>query len=204
MDIEAIKIYSFQDFKHKEYIKKMDIKKLALIHLLLDDGSKSEQIILNEISDFNPNLVNYSSVNINSLNSKNHYCKYMDYFSFAEGFFYGKEYNDDIKVQRLYLTQLYPEKFYFWREIDFETYKDTLFKNADTENQELKNNILEQINRIYKEWLLGNKILLKHLEANFVNDFDIDYFEKNINTIEPTNNKIKIKNYTGVILDDIK
>ena len=83
MDIEAIKIYSFQDFKHKEYIKKMDIKKLALIHLLLDDGSKSEQIILNEISDFNPNLVNYSSVNINSLNSKNHYCKYMDYFSFA-------------------------------------------------------------------------------------------------------------------------
>lgn len=122
----------------------------------------------------------------------------MDYFHFVEGFFFGREYDNNIKMQRLYLTKRYLETYYFWKEVDFETYQDTLLKKG------LRDNALNQINKTYNEWLLGSKILLKHYSANGVDALDIEDFEKIITITNPnTKDKIKTKQYTGIVPNNI-
>lgn len=189
MNTEIIKIYSSQDFKHKEYIKKMTIERLAIIHLLLDNNQTANQVLLTEVPAFLPSHLSYADIDIESLLFRDNRCKYMDYFQFAEGFFCGMEYDEQIKYKRLYLTKMDATKYCFWNEIDFEHFK----KYATKED-------LKQLTKIYNEWLSGNKILLKHLSANSTRALDLKNYEENIHLcLNQDNEKRLRKTYTGVL-----
>ena len=197
MGVDILNAYRYETCNEKISLDNKEIKKFACIDLLLENGSRAEQFIFIQVPEFNPDLIEYSEVDLPSLKFEEHFCKYMKSFNFVEGFI------EDLNNEKiLFITREELKIYCFGKIIDYKTFKDRTKQLLSKRkiSKTMEEYYEEVFNEEYEKWLAGKMVCWQHYcvshipysfytEGNYVHEL-----------IEPTikiNDKLKIKQYTG-------